>query len=200
MCLQNVLWSLFPTSTVAHWNTPTKPKSFTFPPLTATRGTTSAPARTYLPCDVFYFLFSKLASKCMLPNKPRPSKIYNKVFPAARAVSLRHLHPPRHTHIQLYRVQNPSLYKQFAVQKAKVAKRLSQKWLRNVVTSRELFHGTSQTSSDCILKHGFDRSHAGVNGRQVFSGFFPWFKPACVSCIYLKELLSCLNDRFTFLD
>lgn len=97
----------------------------------------------------------------------------------------------------LYRVQNPSLYKQFAVQKAKVAKRLSQKWLRNVVTSRELFHGTSQTSSDCILKHGFDRSHAGVNGTKYGSGVY-FATTAHYSTTYARKA-SWNSDRFMFL-
>ena len=58
------------------------------------------------------------------------------------------------------RIQNPQLYKSYAVRKAAMDK-------ANKSTNNELmlFHGTSQECCEAIIHHGFNRSFAGTHGK-----------------------------------
>jgi len=69
--------------------------------------------------------------------------------------------------MQLERIQNPTLYNQFQAQKKKVADRMANSGSQLPVTL-ELFHGTQGNICPNIYKDGFDRSHAGRNGKTSF--------------------------------
>jgi len=66
-----------------------------------------------------------------------------------------------HLTLQVERIQNPRLYKQYMIQREDVKRHLTSS---NPV-ERELFHGTSPDDAVKICEQGFDRGFAGKNGR-----------------------------------
>jgi len=67
--------------------------------------------------------------------------------------------------LQIERIQNPRLYKQYMIQKEDVKRHLTSS---NAV-ERKLFHGTSPEDAEKICEQGFDRGFAGKNGRITLS-------------------------------
>ena len=62
--------------------------------------------------------------------------------------------------MQLERVENKRLFRQFSAQKNEVEERVKN-------ATRELFHGTSSDVCEKIYKDGFNRSFAGKNGKKT---------------------------------
>ena len=105
--------------------------------------------------------------------------------------------------LQLLRIQNSELYKQFVIQKLKIIKkkRSDQSSVQikeqssdgssneNVGQSGDhctlgLFHGTTEDAYEKIICNGFDRNYSGVNAS--------WFLNSCVYKIYNPIFLSIL--------
>ena len=61
--------------------------------------------------------------------------------------------------MQIERIQNPVLYKEFKTKKGLVQSEIGS----NTVT-KQLFHGTSPDKADKICSAGFDRIYSGENG------------------------------------
>ena len=66
--------------------------------------------------------------------------------------------------LMIHRVQNPQLYKSYMIRKQDMD-------IRNGShqNERSLFHGTTEEASKAINHHGFNRSYAGKNGKQIFT-------------------------------
>lgn len=69
-----------------------------------------------------------------------------------------------HRIIEIKRVQNPTLYKQYMVKK----KDMDQRNPKTIKNERRLFHGCSGDVIEQISHLGFNRSFAGIHGRNCF--------------------------------
>ena len=76
----------------------------------------------------------------------------------------RHLQLCWNFFVQIERVQNPPLFKQYLIKKNEVERHM----ITNNSAERELFHGTSQSDAEKICADGFDRNFAGKNGNLLF--------------------------------
>ena len=106
--------------------------------------------------------------------------VRNKFF----ATSGGHIHSGNVT--QIYRIQNPQLYKSYLAKKESMQKTAGQ----GSVNELELFHGTNANSVTEINENGFNRSFAGVNGK-FFK--YPIVSFSCiVFSIYRKLHIICI--------
>lgn len=95
--------------------------------------------------------------------------------------------------MQLDRVENKRLYKQFQAQKEEVEGRMKSNNV-NLPVTRRLFHGTSHDVCEKTYKGGFNRRHAGKNGknftRSTLTHYYSNFND-----YYLKKLKSFSLNR-----
>jgi len=70
------------------------------------------------------------------------------------------LSPSACTIVEIRRIQNPQLFKQYSTMKAIMKDNVSS----NYQLERELFHGTKKETCDKINHQGFNRMFAGTNG------------------------------------
>lgn len=71
--------------------------------------------------------------------------------------------------LQIERIQNPSLYQQYAAKKAHIEKHVDQ---NNQTLEMELWHGAAPKAIVSINYYGFNRSYCGNTGQEIFSLFF----------------------------
>lgn len=68
--------------------------------------------------------------------------------------------------LQIERIQNPSLYQQYAAKKAHIEKHVDQ---NNQTLEMELWHGAAPKAIVSINYYGFNRSYCGNTGQEIFS-------------------------------
>ena len=59
--------------------------------------------------------------------------------------------------IEIERIQNPPLFGTY----------IAKKYEKKGINEKYLFHGTKFESVDPIIRHGFNRSYAGINGEII---------------------------------
>jgi len=67
---------------------------------------------------------------------------------------------------QIERIQNKSLYWQYETKKKEMQNE-KPNLPASMPLERELWHGTQANAIDGIVMHGFNRSYAGDNGKNV---------------------------------
>ncbi|XP_078483880.1 uncharacterized protein LOC100181779 isoform X2 [Ciona intestinalis] len=75
--------------------------------------------------------------------------------------------PPINEIVQIERIQNPTLYKQYEGKREAIVDRV-----QNSVIERDLFHGTTEESSNLIINNYFNRSYAGKNATKFGEGVY----------------------------
>ena len=69
--------------------------------------------------------------------------------------------------LQVARIQNPSLYLKYMVDKQQMEKRCGD----STVIERLLYHGTSEDAIQKINSQGFDRGYCGKNGLYIMFSY-----------------------------
>ena len=64
--------------------------------------------------------------------------------------------------LQIERIQNPSLYQQYAAKRAHIEQHVDQSTFK---VEQELWHGASSNAIVSINYYGFNRSYCGNNGK-----------------------------------
>ena len=93
---------------------------------------------------------------CHIVTLKRGSKEYNKALEKFRDT----LPPSLCRIIEVKRIQNPQLFRQYNTMKADMKQTLPE----SCQLERELFHGTRKEACDKINHQGFNRTFAGANG------------------------------------
>lgn len=68
--------------------------------------------------------------------------------------------------MQIERIQNPSLYQQYAAKKAYIEQHVDQ---NTQTLEMELWHGAAPKAIVSINYYGFNRSYCGNTGQEMFS-------------------------------
>lgn len=68
---------------------------------------------------------------------------------------------------QIHRIQNATLYKQYAAKKQHMEVVYSK--APKVEIERRLWHGTKEETVELIDNYGFNRSYSGINGKFLFT-------------------------------
>ena len=73
---------------------------------------------------------------------------------------------------KIYRIQNPTLYGQYQLEKTNIEKKYAGKWRFKSGMEQSLYHGTEEDIVPKICDKGFDRSYCGKNAVRFGRGSY----------------------------